>query len=1081
LRQDGMFDIAVGRKGSPLDNPNNFKQFTEEGYFAGQRISVNGKDLVYIGKSGDQAFVRVAGDPRLIKINLSDIRRPKDVSFIYTDPEVKPEIGGGKLPKEGFVVANIGSNGKVYYGEPGEIHIMLDQKFPISERGQWQRVGFAGPDGFVLSREAALANVERIAKLEGIKFRTSMEGELDALDLREQIQGELLSRALRKSEQTAEKQLEGVITPEEIEVFKALREEVHPLEPSTEAKTFDQIRQEASTNGLELTRTASNTFIIRDRATGQELFKGATKEDAERFINDSGQDGTVVFDGNVPIDTDIPGNVMPPPPPGLRVNEPFDFPPNTKMGTIIDFVQSTRPGAIVTPFGHFASALDNILGTKVFSEVFIKTQETRGRSVSRALPWLRKLKEIEKIATDAKLSPADLEVAFQYVETKNLREMLGDPKKGEGLLKGRRVNENEVSSKDLLIELDVDLQRLYKYIRARNQEFYAEARELRVDVKNLDPIIKKSIEDGLIDSRDMTPNEMAGVEIFDFIRTKDLNDLSLYVVSRLVEAERAGSLSRADFAAKNNMTAAQIKFALEIEKIQADVAALPDVPIDDIQLIRGFMAHYAEQQTATLRGSILGQEGTSREMAFVHAMIRSGETDPYNMNPIAVTARYIRNAFNSIEFNDAWNNANRYVDNELVGKFGKDGATASLIVRSYLTDVRGVPAASTKYTRMLTEAFFKKLGWKMDPNILRTLVDMQLAFTNAAFMGARPGLAGRDIVTTTSFHYSRFGGVKGKRTMRALELAVLAAKSGEMKQLRDSGELPTIGIIEYETAAQLEASAVGKIMGGLPAMTKKIAEIGLTLSMQRNAYEFSYVGILLEAKETALRGINDIVDAGLTREAKAKAYKEIGLDTYNLETKKTFDQFINSGEYERAASFLGQQTAREVLGVYGRGNHPWGWGTNSGRLITHYGTWPSNAMAFMLAGMSRGSKKQRLAFATRFAMTQAGLALASDAVGLNIHSWMILPGLFFVGGPAVQTADLIIESLTGYGRDKDRARRRLKRLLPAWDDPRSMFIPFSYVLGDLIFAVENSDNPIEFFGRSFAIPLKKGRSWLDDF
>ena len=129
--------------------------------------------------------------------------------------------------------------------------------------------------------------------------------------------------------ESAEKQLEGVISPEEIEVFKALREEVHPLEPSTEGKTFDQIRQEASTNGLDLTRTASNTFIVRDRATGRELFKGPTKEDAEAFINNIGQDGTVVFDGDIPIDTDIPGSVMPPPSPGLSVIEPMDFPPHT--------------------------------------------------------------------------------------------------------------------------------------------------------------------------------------------------------------------------------------------------------------------------------------------------------------------------------------------------------------------------------------------------------------------------------------------------------------------------------------------------------------------------------------------------------------------------------------------------------------------------------------------------------------------------------------------------------------------------------------------------------------------------------
>ena len=61
------------------------------------------------------------------------------------------------------------------------------------------------------------------------------------------------------------------------------------------------------------------------------------------------------------------------------------------------------------------------------------------------------------------------------------------------------------------------------------------------------------------------------------------------------------------------------------------------------------------------------------------------------------------------------------------------------------------------------------------------------------------------------------------------------------------------------------------------------------------------------------------------------------------------------------------------------------------------------------------------------------------------------------------------------------ARKRIMQLFPAWNDPRSMFIPFSYVVGDLVKALEDADNPIEFFGRSFSIPLKRGRSWLDDF
>ena len=1149
-RPDGRFDIAVGRKGSPLDNPNNFKQFTEEGYFAGQKISVNGEDLIYIGKTGEQAFVRVPGDPRLVKINLSDIRRPKDVSvgdpfesiaiaqrgeperamlrvqhsqisqlygwtaehvgdlthrmsdsirrlrgnFLDVEAKVKKTL---RVLTEGFgyereVLEQIVDNTAIESGlegkelnafireRRGDQEIRLESQLTETERVALNKLKELGQryadahrqipvfnDVQIIARDAAIALGE-------FRFQDAVVELRKLKAILDQGQAAWESRAT-KPPLTPEKQLEGVITPEEIEVFKALKEEIHPLEPSTEAKTFDQIRQEASTNGLELTRTASNTFIVRDRATGQELFKGATKEDAEAFINDIGQEGTVVFDGDIPIDTDIPGSVTPPPSPGLRVNEPMDFPPNTKVGTIIDLFQSLTP--FITPFKDWAAATDNILGTRIFSEVYIPTQETQGRSLSRAMPWLKELQKIEKIAVDAGLSPQQMEMAFDYIETRSISDLLGSHLKGLGPLKNRSVTEMEVSSYELLKELDVDTFRLYEYIRLRNQLFYAEAQSLKTNIENLDPVIKKAIEDEIIGSKDMTPNEMAGVQIFDHIRAQDLNDISLYVVSRLVEADRGGALSQADFAAKNNMSAAQIRVANEIVRLQDEVAAIPDIPIEDAQLIRGYMAHYAQHQTASPEGSVLNQGGVSRDMSFVNSMIRSGETNVYDRNPIAVTARYIKNAFDAIEFNDAWNNAKRYVDKELGGQFGREGSVASWVARSYLSDIRGIPGAATKFTQQAVDAFFKKMGWKMELNIRRDLVNTYLAMTNAAFMGARPGLAVRDLMQFTVFHYARFGGVGGKRTMRALELATKLGSEGT-KQLRDAGELPTIGIIEFETAAQMEASAIGKTMKGLPAMTRKIAEAGLIMSGQRNAYEFGYKGTYLEARETALREITNFVDGKITKE---EAYKRIGLDTYNLQTKKAFDTFVTSGEYERAANFLGQQTAREIMGVYGRANHPWGWGTNLGRLMSHYGTWSSNALAFILGGISRGSKKQRLAFAARLGMTQAAAKVAGDAVGLNMHSWLVLPGLFFTGGPAVQTADLIITALTGYGRDKDAAKKRLMQLFPASNDPRSMFIPGSYVVGDWLQAIKNADNPIEFFGRGFSIPLKKGRSWLDDF
>lgn len=82
-------------------------------------------------------------------------------------------VGGGTPPKSGLVVANRDASGKVYYGQPGEIHSHLSERYPRSQRGDWRDVGFAGPDGKFLTREQAQDT------LGGPK------GELDAMDYRE--------------------------------------------------------------------------------------------------------------------------------------------------------------------------------------------------------------------------------------------------------------------------------------------------------------------------------------------------------------------------------------------------------------------------------------------------------------------------------------------------------------------------------------------------------------------------------------------------------------------------------------------------------------------------------------------------------------------------------------------------------------------------------------------------------------------------------------------------------------------------------------------------------------------------------
>jgi len=205
------------------------------------------------------------------------------------------------------------------------------------------------------------------------------------------------------------------------------------------------------------------------------------------------------------------------------------------------------------------------------------------------------------------------------------------------------------------------------------------------------------------------------------------------------------------------------------------------------------------------------------------------------------------------------------------------------------------------------------------------------------------------------------------------------------------------------------------------------------------------------------------------------------MHTYDRPTQVEFDRLVTEGSFEEAANFLGMQTGREIAGVFGQGNHPFGWGTNVGRLGTQLGTWSSWAVQFVTRGLSQGTLPQRMAFAARFSMTQAALQATGAALGFNFASWFVIPGLFFAGGPLVQTSLLLFTAMsTPFGLDKAIAKRRLKNLFPSLDDPRSMFLPGSYAAGDAIRAFNEAENPIEFFGRLSGMPLLRGRSAIDD-
>ncbi|RUU81287.1 hypothetical protein [Mesorhizobium sp. M7A.F.Ca.MR.362.00.0.0] len=134
----------------------------------------NGEDIK-LSPNATEPMARVAGE-------IGNIPEPETV---MDSAGAAHEIGGGTVPERGLVVANQYADGKIYIGNPGDLHFSVHDRFPHSLRGDPVRDGFVTPDGQFLDRAQALSWVA--ANEKAVRPSTNMGKELDALDYREQV------------------------------------------------------------------------------------------------------------------------------------------------------------------------------------------------------------------------------------------------------------------------------------------------------------------------------------------------------------------------------------------------------------------------------------------------------------------------------------------------------------------------------------------------------------------------------------------------------------------------------------------------------------------------------------------------------------------------------------------------------------------------------------------------------------------------------------------------------------------------------------------------------------------------------
>lgn len=868
-----------------------------------------------------------------------------------------------------------------------------------------------------------------------------------------------------------QKQLATVLDADELSLFNSLVKK-HLDAPVQNVTTT----QKASSNGMYLDRSHAGGFVVRDTKTGEQLFRTPYEAEAAAFIDRSGVAQTTSFDFGGPP-PDVPGSVMPATEQGPGPNQPNDIPALGGLTKVFAAMGATIPW--FTRMRDWFVDVDNVLGTRLLGEVYTPTQDALMKMDNRSRPHLTKLVDIykkygEKMSGEERIEVSRARQAFSAADIIAGR---------ASFFKNRKVSPQEVNAAKLLAEdLQVDTQKIYRYRRNLQGVIEARAKEEGIPVQQLPPEIRGEETAELNRNMSMTPNDLRAAELFNIIVQQDLDQVSLYAVSKLADALLDKTPSRAEYMNKMKFTPEQRQAVRALDDFYGDAELIKDLELKDQQLVEGYLNHYRAQaahgatssesafawQKRIMKGDI------PAERSFISDMIRSGELNWYDEDPFNAAMRYVRAGFASRDFLPTWNSALRSVQDQL-SKMGPKGEKPFMVARSYLSEMRGIPPASVQFTQEITDALLDSFQVQASVDVRKNITNTILYTSSGAALGFRMAQGVRDFTDFSVKYSSRFGYKRFGNAVRK------GFEPGAYKWLAEKGLVTSISPVEFATPADLARSPLWRNLGQFPDHLKKFADLGLTVSLQKHFYEVAQAAAYLDTREVVLAEMSKFVKQEIP---KAQFYKNVKLFTYDRPSQLEFDKIVNSGDVERAADYLGKETYREVLGVFGMANHPYGWGTNTGKLAGQFGNWPVHSRSFYLRGISQGTAGDRLGFATRFAMSQAAIKGASVVSGFNLYSWYALPGLVFTGGPAIQTGLLAAQLASPFDTDRAIAKSRLQRMLPLMGEGPtsvgSLFIPGSYAVNDIIKAFQQAENPIEFLGRATGIPLSQDRSWLDE-
>ena len=847
----------------------------------------------------------------------------------------------------------------------------------------------------------------------------------------------------------------------------------------------------AISNGFVVERDAG-VIALRDADTWQLLPQRFTNSEAATdFINQTGKSKAIELDngGNnlVPPSTVAGVGMLPPEPPPRLAEVPHTFAPDTRIAKVMTFLDSVAPW--LTPKRAFMIAMDNTFKTKFYDDVYLPLQIAKMKVEAMKRPFLLLVKDVETHLLKNDIPRDRWKLVTQYRESMSPQEIV------DHLYKDRKLTGAEVDYATKLHRDNIDIQNVYGYRRAMmevKKQYDVETGELTSKIANTqDPATKLGYQkmrsdltkqymidlDAAKSAFNMDDKHLAAVQMFDDIVKRDINEVSLEGVTRLAKALINKEVSRADFAAHHKLTPAEIKAGQLIDTAYSVVAK--HLNIDE--RITNYFNHFRsytelpDATPATLKKAVL--KGVSDDLpALAQEMIRSGEMNPYELDPIRALTQYVSTAFNNRHFNTTWRDARNAAVNNLK-QITKGRDAAAKVVDEYVSGMKNVPAASDELGQAALDNFMTSMNFDSSPDIKKGIVNTYLAASSGSMLGFRPAQGIRDFAQFAKIYYSRFG---MSRFNNGLKMAYKRDANGVMaiEKLAQEGTVPGLSILQFASEEEIANGIAGKASKAREAIFA-MSEAGLKVSGQHNAYALSHAIAYLDTRDLASKTLLELTRGKINKEV---AYKRLGMNSYDLPVAQGFDRLVTEGQTDRAVEYLAQSTGAETAFIFGLQNHPLGWGTAVGKIAGQFGTWSVWARNYITRLAGRGTAAERAAAMARYATAEVATGIAGKVLGFNMRSWYLAPGALFLGGPAFEYLQRI-EDMAGFrGRQRQAfaERQMMKGPIPLI----GQVVPGNSAFNDYFQAYQLSQQrfgPVPVLGRALGFQVDQtGRSLVDE-